>query len=1063
MRTILAIDDQQNNLITIKAVIENNLKDCKVLTALSGKEGIEIAIKELPDMILLDIVMPRMDGFEACKRLKQEELTKHIPVVMITAVKVDKISRVKGLETGADAFLSKPIDPDELAAQVNVMLRIKKAEDKLRTDKERLNQKVQERTKELKESEEKYRSIFEGANDGMLHFDENLVVLEINTVFTEITGVPTDAVVGKTAIYLAKRYVNKNQLPEIQDILNNLIVRHRGKTYDLHIKDKVLEISLRKQENGQSVGIIRDVTDRKRTEEELKKLSTAVQQSPSVVVIADLMGNLEYVNPKYNELTGYSSKEVISNKAKLLKFGEQSKDFYQTFWNTISSGKVWRGEYQFKKKNGDLFWEAAAVSPIFDMQGNITNYIKVAEDITERKQAVVALKLSEEKYRKLIETTAEGFWQINLERKTIDVNQSLCDLLGYSREEIIGKTPFEFVDHINNKIFEEQIASSKSGKQRIYEISLKRSDGTNIPTLFNATSLNDKEGKFAGSFAFVSNISKRKHAEQIQKVLYNISNAVTTSDNLNKLISQIQKELGTIINTTNFYIALYEPETDTLSLPFFNDEKDKFTSFPAGKTLTKYVIRTHKSLLANKEKLKELIESGEVEIFGTISEVWLGVPLKIEGMVTGVLAVQSYTDENAYDRSDLKMLEFVSDQVSLSIHRKKAEDELIQALQKAEESDRLKSAFLTNMSHEIRTPMNGILGFASLLKEPGLSGDEQQAYIKIIEKSGIRMLNTINNLMDISKIEAGQMNLSITKTNVSELLEDIYNFFKPEVEHKGIQLVMKNTLSTDECIIKTDREKLYSILTNLVKNAIKYTQEGVITVGCSAKGKDLEFFVRDTGIGIPKSRQLAVFDRFVQADIEDRAAYQGTGLGLTISKAYVEMLNGKIWVESGVANLPAGKAGGSIFYFKIPRNIDSNESIPFAKGATPLKETEMPLKKLKVLIVEDDEFADTLLTIVIKEISYETIHASNGVEAIKLCQQNPDIDLVLMDIKMPKVSGYEATRRIRKFNKEIVIIAQTAFGLVGDREKAIEAGCNDYISKPININELMNMIAFYLR
>jgi len=262
--------------------------------------------------------------------------------------------------------------------------------------------------------------------------------------------------------------------------------------------------------------------------------------------------------------------------------------------------------------------------------------------------------------------------------------------------------------------------------------------------------------------------------------------------------------------------------------------------------------------------------------------------------------------------------------------REQAEQELIKALVHAEESDRLKSAFLTNMSHEIRTPMNGILGFAELLKEPDLTGKQQQEYIEIIEKSGARLLNIIKDIIDISKIESGQMIVSVSETNVNQQMEFIYKFFENEVDHKELHLTLIKPLSTSEAIIRTDREKLYSILTNLIKNAIKYTSKGSIEFGYRSTSSSselasepvelLQFFVKDTGIGIPKDRQEAIFERFMQADIVDKMARQGAGLGLAISKAYVEMLGGKIWVESE-------EGQGSTFYFTIPNLPESKEEI----------------------------------------------------------------------------------------------------------------------------------------
>jgi len=378
--------------------------------------------------------------------------------------------------------------------------------------------------------------------------------------------------------------------------------------------------------------------------------------------------------------------------------------------------------------------------------------------------------------------------------------------------------------------------------------------------------------------------------------------------------------------------------------------------------------------------------------------------------------------------------------------------ELLKAKEQAEESDRLKSAFLANMSHEIRTPMNGILGFAELLKEPGLTGKEQQDYIKIIEKSGARMLNIINDIVDISKIEAGLMKLEIQDSNVNEQIQDIYTFFKPEVEAKGMILSFHTPLPTIEAILKTDREKVYAILTNLVKNAIKYSNTGIIEIGYNKRDSDLEFYVKDTGIGIPNDRHGAIFERFIQADIPGEWAQQGAGLGLSITKAYVEMLGGKIRVASQVGV-------GSTFYFTLPYNaVLINE--PVVQQIVPSENNDL-IRKLKILIAEDDKVSEMLIDKTLKTFGKEIIKARTGVEAIEACKKNPDIDLVMMDIRMPDMGGYDATRQIRKFNKEVVIIAQTAHGLYGDREKAIEAGCNDYIAKPINKAELLLLIQKY--
>jgi signal transduction histidine kinase/ActR/RegA family two-component response regulator len=466
-----------------------------------------------------------------------------------------------------------------------------------------------------------------------------------------------------------------------------------------------------------------------------------------------------------------------------------------------------------------------------------------------------------------------------------------------------------------------------------------------------------------------------------------------------------------------------------------NEEKEKRAD--------ELIIANKELTFQNKEK-----EKRAAELIMANKELVLQNNEKEKRAAELVIANKELAFQN--DEKEKRAAELVIANKELAFQNKEKEKraaELIVAKERAEESDRLKSAFLANMSHEIRTPMNGILGFTGLLTTPNLTGEKQKEYIRIIEKSGERMLNIINDIVSVSKIESGILDINISEYNINDQLEFIYNLFDTETEKRGIQFSFKNALLIKDLIIKSDKEKLYAILTNLVKNAIKFTNEGSIEFGCVKKGEFLEFYVKDSGVGIPQEQQKLIFKRFRQGSESLNRNYEGAGLGLSISKAYVKLLGGKIWVKSVEENLLIGKAGGSTFYFTIS-SFSEKKEIKVVENVVGEFDEKDQINNLKVLITEDDETTEKLIGIKIKKYSREVLIARNGVEAVQICRKNPDIDLILMDIKMPEMNGYEATKQIRLFNKKVIIVAQTAYAFMGDKEKSIETGFNDYISKP---------------
>ena len=614
---------------------------------------------------------------------------------------------------------------------------------------------------------------------------------------------------------------------------------------------------------------------------------------------------------------------------------------------------------------------------------------------------------------------------------------------------------------INEKGLEHTEKAIKTGKaQPPFELELIHKNGKKVWVDVREAPLVEN-GKTISIVGALTDITERKNKEQVQKIIYNISKAVSTTDNLDELIRLIQKQLGTLIDTTNFYIALYDEKTDTLSLPFISDEKDEFQSFPAGKTLTYYVIKTKKSFLATKKEYKKLEQSGEIDSYGTDSEIWLGVPLKIEGVVTGVLAVQSYTDENAYKESDMEMLEFVSDQTSILIDRKKAEEELKTALEKAKESDRLKSTFLSTMSHELRTPLNAIIGFSEIIDENSPI-DDVLDFCKTINNSGTHLLNLVEDIFDISLIESGEVKIQKRKFMINEFLEDIQKMIQTQQTKENKQNIeIRFKCLNKDIQIYSDRRKLKQILFNLVKNALKFTNKGYIECGYSEEFINneplMKFYVKDTGIGIKKDKQEIIFDIFRQGDDSQTRKYEGAGIGLSVAYKLTKLLGGNMWVESHPDSsdsfrVQEQEGKGTTFYF----------TLPYTKNIAPTTNNTVSYSNKTVLVAEDVESNYLYIEALLKRLKIEIIWAKTGNEAISACYENPKIDLVLMDILLPEINGYEATRQIKKFRPELPIIAETAFAMYGDSEKALEAGCDDYIAKPIKKQLLTDLITKYL-
>ena len=437
--------------------------------------------------------------------------------------------------------------------------------------------------------------------------------------------------------------------------------------------------------------------------------------------------------------------------------------------------------------------------------------------------------------------------------------------------------------------------------------------------------------------------------------------------------------------------------------------------------------------------------------------IWFFIAFAIMGLGLTMLFFILYRMKKISYESLSKQSKTISEQKDELMKLNQA---LMQAKERAEEADKLKSVFLANMSHEIRTPMNAIIGFAGLLTENTTSENDRKMYVEIIQNNSSTLLQLIEDIIDFSKIEAGQLTVTTREVDLNQLLEEIYMQFNTRTSGKqrsDLVLSFTKPQATKSSRIHADPARLTQVISNLIHNAIKFTPSGVIEFGYSVE-KDSEdtwikFYVRDSGIGIAPDKLNMIFDRFRQGEEGITRTFEGTGLGLSIAKGIVEILGGKIWVESAVNH-------GSTFFFTVPYK-------PAVKSVVQPEEIglklEMPLLKgKKILIAEDEAYNFIFLDKILKRASARVFWAKNGKETVEIVKKQPDIDLILMDIKMPAMSGLEATREIRSFNKGVVIIAQTAYAMDEDRHNCLLSGCNDYISKPIDIGKLYMIVEKYL-
>lgn len=628
------------------------------------------------------------------------------------------------------------------------------------------------------------------------------------------------------------------------------------------------------------------------------------------------------------------------------------------------------------------------------------------------------------------------------------ISPALKNITGFDPEELTGKNIAEVIHPDDMAAVVQTWTEAAENPDRLVSVQYRNIHKTHGWVYLEAVGQSFLgEPSVNAMIASVRDITLQRQAALVQHVQYNIARSINELDNLETLLKTVRSELGKLLDTTNFFVALYDPDQETLRKVIFFDEMDDFIEWPASVSLSGQVIRLGKTVFLKGEEMDAFSREHNLEVLGSDSACWLGIPIVVRGLTSGVMVIQSYDDPEAYTASDVTLLEMVAQEISIFIERCNNLQDLMLAKEKAIESDNLKTAFIQNISHEIRTPLNGILGFGQLWAESDLSPEEKGRYFRTVEQSSSRMMNTVNDYIDMAMLVSGTMKAGFANHSLNALFSDMLPGLSSMCEQKGLDFTTDFPPDFDRIMVKTDGELLKKILRHLSDNALKFTRKGRITLGCRIREKLLEFFVSDTGQGIAAEKVEKVFEMFSQEELAMTRGHEGSGLGLTISRGIVTMLGGTIRAESV-------KGEGSTFYFTIPFHGAVAGEVQLRVSEGP---AVVPAKPL-MLIAEDDQSNSEYMELVISKTGCEYLCAHDGAEAVELCRNHPEISFVMMDIKMPVMNGLEATRLIREFRPGLPIVALTAYAQTGDEQKILAAGCNEYYPKPVQPDILKRLI-----
>lgn len=846
-------------------------------------------------------------------------------------------------------------------------------------------------------------------------------------------------------------------------------------------KKLFFEIRMSCNENNDITAIIRDISTTKASEqkiEEAKRQHSTLMGNLNGVVyrcLADKNWTMLFVSDGVYDLTGYKASELLNNSS--ISYGnmiydEDRKKVEDVVSEACLVNKRFSVEYRVLTKSGKLKWVFEQGLTIKDSSNRILFIEGYISDITERKQAQENIESREAKYRLLFNSLNQAVfvhpWNKSEFKCFVEVNDMAIHRYGYTRQELLNLSPPNLTKQgeLSSKELDRIRESLKNFGHVRFETKHLSKSGEIFPVVIHANVIEINGEKFIQSI--VRDVSEQKkaakklnHKSQIEKLISSISKELVSADinKFDKVIDKALQSISEIIFADRSYIFLLNHNKSTAVNSHQWCRECVPNILGEQKEIPKDMLHWWIRKFENKEQIyissladlpKEAFFSADFDIQKQ-EQSGLYLPIYYQEQLFGFIGFEVLQANTSLNKSDFYLLYTFADLLAGVFYRRNFEEKLIIAKEKAEESDRLKSTFLASMSHELRTPLNAIIGFSSLVDQ-NTESKSYKKWSRIINSSGKHLLNIIESIFDVSLLQAKEARLENVEFSLSEFFLTLQQYLKSQLKkhNKANLAIQMFSYANSEVFIKADKTKLMQLITNFLNNAIKYTEQGTIEYGYRVEGNNVVFSVSDTGIGIKDEHRHVIFDVFRQIEDSLVSIQSGVGLGLAICKEISDLMNGEIWLES-----EEGK--GSTFFFKLfDVVVNKQEKLRESKVKPP------GLSGKTILVVEDVEYNYLLINEMLSLTSAKVIWAKNGKESIRMVNSESSIELILMDIKMPLMDGYEASRRILNLKPDIPIIAQTAYALASDKKQIIEAGFIDYIPKPINETLLYELLKRYL-